>query len=102
MIKNYVVDLSGLLQHAEGWQEYGEYDKTLGETLFSPKKKLVELERKYRFQCMITNSQLSAYYFEEKKTSHFSNLELKVNKGTFIAEWLYYAWCKFQKKKCAL
>ena len=96
-VKDYIVDLSGLLQHADGWKEHGEYDKSLGESLFSPKKKLEELERKFHFQCMITNSQLSAYYFEEKKTSHFSNLELKVNKGTFIAEWLYYAWYKFKK-----
>jgi len=99
MIKKYVADLSGLLQHADGWKEYGEYDKTLGESLFSPKKKLEELERKFHFQCMIVKSQLSAYYFEEKKTSHLSDVELKFKNGLFIAEWLYYSWRKFQKKK---
>merc|ERR1711862_630704 len=99
LIKIYVTDLSGLLQHADGWREYGEYSKVLNEFMFSPERKLKELKRKYKFQCMIAESQLLANYFEEKKIEHFSNMELKVRKGKIIAEWLFSAWCKFKKKK---
>ena len=98
--KEYILDLSGrLLNHADGWKEYGIYDESQGEILFSPEKKLHELVNQFKLQSIFTTTQLLAHYFEERKNSLFSNKVLEEEKGLFIADWLYFQWWKQKKRR---
>merc|ERR1712151_685782 len=97
--KNHILSLSGRLsKHADGWKDYGMYDESHGEILFSPEKKLHELVKQFQFQSIFTSTQLLANYFEERKNSLLSNKVLEKEKGIFIADWLYYSW-KYKKRR---
>ena len=103
IIKQYLLDLSGRLsKHADGWKDYGAYDESQGEILFSPEKKLQELMKQFQFQSIFTTTQLLANYFEERKNSLLSNKKLEEEKGLFIADWIYFSWWKHKQRRESL